>query len=71
MGFFLQEKVSHTLRRMSQLLQIYIVSQFGCGVSRDVRTEREMPAAKNEAKQFRYRQCPSSFHNSQIGTLLL
>lgn len=49
-----QEKVSQTLRRMSQLLQIYIVSQFGCGVSRDARMEREMPTAKSEAKQFRY-----------------
>nr|CAG4649227.1 EOG090X03YR [Scapholeberis mucronata] len=36
------DKIAQTIRRMGNLLQIYIVSQFGCGMSS--RFPREMPA---------------------------
>nr|CAG4648577.1 EOG090X03YR [Polyphemus pediculus] len=44
------EKVNQTLRRMSNLLQIYVVSQFGCGVPSS-KIPKEMPKEKN--KEFR------------------
>ena len=41
-----------TLRRMTNLLQIYIVSQFGCGVPNNAKFHRDMPT-KEKNKQLR------------------
>ena len=48
----MQDKIHQTLRRMANLMQIYIISQFGCG-SMSNRFPREMPA-KEKNRQLRY-----------------
>jgi len=45
------EKVNQTLRRMTNLLQIYVISQFGCGIKTS-KMPRDMPESKNN-KEFR------------------
>ena len=50
--FSIQEKVNQTLRRMTNLLQIYIISQFGCGIKTS-QIPRDMPENKKN-KEFRY-----------------
>jgi len=49
--FSIQEKVNQTLRRMTNLLQIYIISQFGCGIKTS-QIPRDMPENKKN-KEFR------------------
>nr|CAG4636907.1 EOG090X03YR [Ceriodaphnia reticulata] len=44
------DKIHQTLRRMANLMQIYIISQFGCGMAN--RFPREMPA-KEKNRQLR------------------
>ena len=47
----MQDKIHQTLRQMANMMQIYIISQFGCGMSN--RFPREMPA-KEKNRQLRY-----------------
>ena len=50
-GRIKQEKVVQTLRRMANLMQIYVISQFGCGIGN--RFPREMPT-KEKNRQLQY-----------------
>ena len=47
----MQDKIHQTLRQMANMMQIYIISQFGCG-SMSNRFPREMPA-KEKNRQLR------------------